>query len=732
MSVLKQTRLKVGTWSKAGFNNVSITTKSVDVEAKTDCFLRVSWMSVPMIQTLVFTCLAQMSETTKSTFDEFCQGIPLNKFPQTFKDAIVVCQKLQIRYLWIDSLCIIQDDEDDWAVQSPKMSDVYQNAYITIAAAAARNSTEGCFRQRPFSVRKSLAVVAEVEDKVEQVEVFARPWQSSGHWTKNIGDGPLYLAQNPLETRAWTLQEHILSGRILRFTAHEMVWHCREVHLCECRPGCALHKEALRLVNLDRMTNDKESSFGVRASDPRIVWSEVVGPFTRRAITHESDRLPAISGVAAALAGPMGMEYIGGMWKGMLGNTVCWSVENPGASRRETYYAPTWSWASVVGPVEAVWTASTMVLPQTEIIDVQYTLATPNPYGRLSAATLTIKGLLLDVSITSSDDLQEDGSYNISFQMQFLKNSVTDTDMKLEIISPAFPDIDDPVNTEETAEANYGRDNDHLVISDFGLTEFKSFTSKSHVTPSKIQGYSGTYKPPGLDFGKVNQRYDIWSLGCVFLELASWLLLGGDAVTTLREQRLMRDPRFQADLTVDKSFYLKTMEDSSLLPKVKPCVLDWIQSLHALDTCPKSVHDFLEIIQEKMLQPKAAERSRSNEIRGDLYTIYHRCIRDEMYATKGEAIVVPRRSAAPTRQQLPQTYDRSQQVIYPKLTEDMRHDASQGRQQGPQAKLNDVDGEPTPLMDLGLGGEASPAEPAHPISQKLQRLEAIINVNTKN
>ncbi|RSM19666.1 hypothetical protein CDV31_001553 [Fusarium ambrosium] len=380
-------------------------------------------------------------KTTKSTFDEFCRGIPLNKFPQTFKDAIVVCQKLQIRYLWIDSLCIIQDDEDDWAVQSPKMSDVYQNAYITIAAAAARNSTEGCFRQRPFSVRKSLAVVAEVEDKVEQVEVFARPWQSGGHWTKNIGDGPLYLAQNPLETRAWTLQEHILSGRILRFTAHEMVWHCREVHLCECRPGCALHKEALRLVNLDRMTNDKESSFGVRASDPRIVWSEVVGPFTRRAITHESDRLPAISGVAAALAGPMGMEYIGGMWKGMLGNTVCWSVENPGASRRETYYAPTWSWASVVGPVEAVWTASTMVLPQTEIIDVQYTLATPNPYGRLSSATLTIKGLLLDVSITSSDDLQEDGSHNISFQMQFLKKSVIDTDMKLEIISPAFPDI---------------------------------------------------------------------------------------------------------------------------------------------------------------------------------------------------------------------------------------------------------------------------------------------------
>ncbi|RSL58395.1 hypothetical protein CEP54_007793 [Fusarium duplospermum] len=380
-------------------------------------------------------------KTTKSTFDEFCRGIDLTKFPQTFKDAIVVCQELQIRYLWIDSLCIIQDDDDDWAVQSPKMSDVYQNAYITIAAAAAQNSTEGCFRQRPFSIRKSFATVAEVEDKVEQVEVFARPWQSDRHWTKNIGDGPQYLDQNPLETRAWTLQEHILSGRILRFTAHELVWHCRQVHLCECRPGCAFHKEALRLVNLNRMTGDKDSSVGVRASDPRIVWSEVLGPFTRRAITHESDRLPAISGVAAALASPMGMEYIGGMWKGMLGNTVCWSVDTPGTSRHKTYYAPTWSWASVVGPVMAVWNPGTAELPQTEVVDVQYTLATPNPYGRLSSASLTIKGLLLDVSITSDDLQEEDDGREISFQLQFLNKSVTDTDMKLEMIRLAFPDI---------------------------------------------------------------------------------------------------------------------------------------------------------------------------------------------------------------------------------------------------------------------------------------------------
>ncbi|KAG5751657.1 hypothetical protein H9Q70_005713 [Fusarium xylarioides] len=91
-------------------------------------------------------------KTTRATFAEFCQKVDFARFPKTFQEAMVVCRKLNIEYLWIDSLCIIQDDEHDWAVESPKMCDVYQNAYLTIAAAAAHNSSEGLFRLRPFSL----------------------------------------------------------------------------------------------------------------------------------------------------------------------------------------------------------------------------------------------------------------------------------------------------------------------------------------------------------------------------------------------------------------------------------------------------------------------------------------------------------------------------------------------------------------------------------------------------
>ncbi|ESU17472.1 hypothetical protein FGSG_13822, partial [Fusarium graminearum PH-1] len=215
-------------------------------------------------------------KTTKACFAEFCQSIDFARFPRTFQDAIIVCRKLNIKYLWIDSLCIIQDDEHDWAVESPKMCDVYQNAYLTIAAAAAHNSSKGLFHSRPFSAQTTFTTVSKNDDKVEEVEIFARPWNSQGHWIDNIGDGPWCRNHNPLEKRAWTLQEHVLSRRILRFAAHELVWQCREVHLCECRPGSHLSKESLRLINMDAMVAGTKPSYMARVMNPLVVWLEII------------------------------------------------------------------------------------------------------------------------------------------------------------------------------------------------------------------------------------------------------------------------------------------------------------------------------------------------------------------------------------------------------------------------------------------------------------------------
>jgi hypothetical protein len=74
------------------------------------------------------------------------EGIRIDVLPATFKDAVEICRRLHIAFLWIDSLCIIQDNEDDWRMQAASMADIYENSRITIAASAAKDSTEGCFR----------------------------------------------------------------------------------------------------------------------------------------------------------------------------------------------------------------------------------------------------------------------------------------------------------------------------------------------------------------------------------------------------------------------------------------------------------------------------------------------------------------------------------------------------------------------------------------------------------
>ncbi|KAJ4035476.1 hypothetical protein NW761_012360 [Fusarium oxysporum] len=213
------------------------------------------------------------------------------------------------------------------------MCDVYQNAYLTIAAAAAHNSSEGLFHPRPFSVQKMFPTASRNDDKVEEFEIFARPWSSQRHWIDSIGDGPWCRDPNPLEKRAWTLQGH--SGIVAPRISASVV---QDYTKAKSRSGSS-------------MIAGNNPLQGPRIMDPLIVWLEIIGPFTGRAITHETDRLPALSGVAAALGAFMKTEYIAGMCKDKLGMNICWHVEQAVTSRHEAYYAPTWSWASVIGPV---------------------------------------------------------------------------------------------------------------------------------------------------------------------------------------------------------------------------------------------------------------------------------------------------------------------------------------------------------------------------------------------
>ncbi|KAH7066342.1 heterokaryon incompatibility protein-domain-containing protein [Paraphoma chrysanthemicola] len=86
--------------------------------------------------------------TTKATLAKHQESIPLDELPKTLRDAILIARQLSIRYIWIDALCIVQDDLNDWAHESKLMASIYQNAILTIVAAAADDTTKGCFQPR--------------------------------------------------------------------------------------------------------------------------------------------------------------------------------------------------------------------------------------------------------------------------------------------------------------------------------------------------------------------------------------------------------------------------------------------------------------------------------------------------------------------------------------------------------------------------------------------------------
>jgi Heterokaryon incompatibility protein (HET) len=147
---------------------------------------------------------------------EHLREIPLQRLPKTFQDSIALARGLDIPHLWIDSLCIIQDDNDDWSKESPKMGVIYEFALFTIAASAARDSTEGLFVPRlSFGGVKMLYHAHENKGGGSVVAYLRKNFQEE-------------LNTSPLSSRAWVLQEDFLSRRTIHFLKTGIIWSCKQ------------------------------------------------------------------------------------------------------------------------------------------------------------------------------------------------------------------------------------------------------------------------------------------------------------------------------------------------------------------------------------------------------------------------------------------------------------------------------------------------------------------------
>ena len=151
--------------------------------------------------------------TTRANLQEYMASIPWDELPQTFQDVVEVCAQLHVQYVWIDSLCIVQDDPLDWNSEARKMGSVYENAYFTIAATAAHDSSAGLFKVRQ-PLRMAPIPYQSGDGKPSQVYAYIRPKPEEA------------FKAAPLDQRAWAFQEYFLSRRIVHFTKHGPVWAC--------------------------------------------------------------------------------------------------------------------------------------------------------------------------------------------------------------------------------------------------------------------------------------------------------------------------------------------------------------------------------------------------------------------------------------------------------------------------------------------------------------------------
>lgn len=201
--------------------------------------------------------------TTTSTIREFSERLP-SELPKSFADAIAVTRTMGQKYLWIDSLCILQDSAEDWVFESSRMDQVYSHALFTISADAAANSSSGFLEPPARVVRKHSVVdcdLSSTDISTSQSTVHVRErgdlaFQLPYHdflpgtrlpWRINPILEPV---RSKLSTRAWAFQERLLSPRTLHFGPTEMAWECRAVCNCECSATNERTSRTTRLVNL--------------------------------------------------------------------------------------------------------------------------------------------------------------------------------------------------------------------------------------------------------------------------------------------------------------------------------------------------------------------------------------------------------------------------------------------------------------------------------------------------
>ena len=339
--------------------------------------------------------------TTKATLQQRKHGIPMDALNKTFADAVRFTRRMEVRYLWIDSLCIVQDSAEDWEQESSKMSSIYSNGIFNIAAVSAEHGDKGFLHQRPKPIR-----VIDIGTKVND----SSPAHQNGHlWIRpSIEIPPSYRAiqgDAPLDERAWCYQEEILAPRTFRFEKIQISFRCRVDQKYESYSKGQEDNPPKTLGFFRQITDGRKVTKG--HEEDLEIWRDIVSEYSARHLTFSKDRLPALSGIASLMANSFNDRYLAGLWAKDLPAALCWLPDYGCGNRLEPFVAPTWSWASYSGRVkfldicrdqsrDTVWSVSILGCNTHPVSDL---------YGQVKGGSLELEGDMLRLDIHEKSSL---------------------------------------------------------------------------------------------------------------------------------------------------------------------------------------------------------------------------------------------------------------------------------------------------------------------------------------
>ncbi|KAH8654951.1 heterokaryon incompatibility protein-domain-containing protein [Tricladium varicosporioides] len=349
--------------------------------------------------------------TTSSNIKQYRKGLSIELLPQTLRDAVRIAQLLGFRYLWVDALCIIQDDAADWAVQAALMTDIYEGSALCISALSAKDCNSG-FLKLP-NILSKVGICRYPPESSESRDIFVG-WKPRGYG--NV------VEKSHLCTRGWTFQERLVSPASLHYTNEGIFWECAEKFLSETGSGTTPYspagwKKAWLVARRGEVTVLPEHlGAGNQHSLERATllqnWRGFVEDYSARKLTKSTDKLPAVAGIARAFGKQASMTYMAGLWKEDFLSDLFWSRkrDTDTLTSPQQYRAPSWSWASVDGRVGYFGYFVRFMNPSLDLQLLSYDVkeAQEGTFGQVLASSFKAMGLLQAVVIDRSKPARED------------------------------------------------------------------------------------------------------------------------------------------------------------------------------------------------------------------------------------------------------------------------------------------------------------------------------------